>query len=74
MQVMTIREAVERAVADGIPLSTYALRRFVKTGEIPCRKVGTKVLIYYPHIVQYFTQASESTFAIQRAVSGNEKK
>ena len=56
MQVLTIQQAVARAVEDGIPLSTYALRRYVKTGEIPCRRIGTKVLIYYPHIVQYFTQ------------------
>lgn len=51
--VVTIREAVQRAKADGIPVSEYTLRLWVKNGAIPVRKVGQKVLLYYPNLVRY---------------------
>lgn len=51
--VMTIREAVQRAKSDGMPVSEYTLRQWVKNGAIPVRKVGQKVLLYYPNLVRY---------------------
>ncbi len=51
--VMTIRTAVQRAKADGLPVSEYTLRRWIRTGAIPTRKVGQKVLLYFPNLVRY---------------------
>ena len=51
--VVTIREAVDRAKADGLPVSEYALRGWIKTGEIPVRSIGHKSLLYYPNLVRY---------------------
>lgn len=51
--VLTIREAVQRAKADGLPISEYTLRQWVRTGAIQTRKVGQKVLLYYPNLVRY---------------------
>ena len=51
--VLTIREAVQRAKADGMKISEYTLRLWTKTGEIPTRRVGRKVLIYFPLLVRY---------------------
>lgn len=51
--IVTIREAVRRAKADGIPVSEYTLRQWVKTGVIPTRKAGTKSLLFYPNLVRY---------------------
>lgn len=51
--VVTIREAVQRSKADGMPVSEYTLRRWIKSGAIPVRKVGQKVLLYYPNLVRY---------------------
>lgn len=51
--VLTIREAVQRAKADGLPVSEYTLRQWVKSGAIPTRKAGTKALLYYPALVRY---------------------
>lgn len=51
--VLTIREAVQRARGDGMKISEYALRQWVRIGEIPARKVGQKVLIYYPNLTKY---------------------
>ena len=51
--VVTIREAVQRAKADGLPISEYTLRHWVRTGAIPTRKVGQKALLFYPNLVRY---------------------
>lgn len=51
--VLTIRDAVRRAKGDGLPISEYTLRQWVKTGAIPTRKVGQKALLFYPNVVQY---------------------
>lgn len=51
--VLTIRDAVKRAKADGLPISEYALRQWVRTGVIPTRKAGTKALLFYPNLVRY---------------------
>lgn len=51
--VLTIREAVARAKAEGIPISETALRRWVKSGAVPIRKAGNKHLIYFPNLMAY---------------------
>ncbi len=55
--VLTIREAVRRSKDEGVPVSEYALRRWVKTGAIPTRQAGTKTLIYFPRLVEFLTCA-----------------
>lgn len=54
-QVMTIREVVTRAKDDGINISEYSLRRWIKAGDVPARKAGRKILVYYPNVVAYIT-------------------
>ena len=51
--VVTIREAVARARSDGLPVSEYTLRRWVRTGVIPVRLAGAKQLLFYPNLVSY---------------------
>lgn len=51
--VLTIREAVQRAKVDGMPISEYTLRHWVRIGAIPTRKVGQKVLLFYPNLIKY---------------------
>lgn len=51
--VLTIREAVQRAKGDGMPISEYTLRKWVRTGAVPVRKVGQKALLFYPNLVKY---------------------
>ena len=51
--VMTIREAVQRAKAEGLPITEFTLRRWIKTGAIPVRTVGSKALLYYPNLVAF---------------------
>ena len=51
--VVTIREAVQRAKADGLPVSEYTLRQWVRSGAVPIRKVGQKALLFYPNLVRF---------------------
>lgn len=51
--VLTIREAVTRAKSEGIPVSEYTLRAWIKAGLIPIRHAGCKQLVYYPNLVRY---------------------
>ena len=51
--IMTIRESVQRAKAEGLPITEFTLRRWIKTGAIPVRTVGSKALLYYPNLVAF---------------------
>ena len=51
--ILTIRQAVERAKSEGLPLSEYTLRAWIKGGAIPVRTAGHKALLYYPNLVRY---------------------
>jgi hypothetical protein len=52
-EVVTIREAVQRAKDEGLPVSEYTLRRWIKLGLIPVRNAGSKSLLFYPSLVRY---------------------
>ena len=51
--VLTIREAAARARAEGLPVSEYTLRGWIKTGVVPVRHAGCKQLVYYPNLERY---------------------
>lgn len=51
--MLTIRQAVERAKQEGIPVSEYTLRRWIRSGAVPVRVAGSKQLLYYPNLVRY---------------------
>ena len=45
--ILTIRQAVQRAKSEGLPVSEYTLRAWIKGGAIPVRTAGHKALLYY---------------------------
>lgn len=51
--VVTICEAIQQAKDDGLPISEYTLRQWVRTGAIPTRRIGKKSLLFYPNLVKY---------------------
>ena len=51
--ILTISQAVERAKSEGLPVSEYTLRAWIKGGAIPVRTAGHKALLYYPNLVRY---------------------
>lgn len=70
--VLTIREAVQRAKADGLPVSEYTLRHWVRIGAVPTRKVGQKALLFYPNLVRFLQceDGCDNSPATVAAVSG----
>lgn len=56
--VLSIREAVRRCQREGLPVTEYALRGWIKSGEIPVRRVGSKALIYFPNLAAYLRHES----------------
>jgi hypothetical protein len=61
--ILTIRQAVQRAHADGLPISEGALRSWIRSGVLPVRKVGNRNLVYYPTLIAYLcnTESRAST-------------
>ena len=53
--LLTVRETLARAKADGFPISEYALRQTIKNGVIPVYNPHGKGLIYYPAFIEVFT-------------------
>lgn len=70
--VVTIKEAVQRAKADGLPVTEYTLRHWLKSGTIPTRKIGKKVLLFYPNLVKYLRceDVADSSTATVAAAPG----
>lgn len=70
--VVTVREAVQRAKADGLPVTEYTLRRWIKTGAVPVRTVGSKALLFYPNLVRFLQceDGADNTPATVETVQG----
>lgn len=52
--VLTIRQSVARAKIEGLPVAECALRRWIKAGVFHgFRMAGSKVLVYYPALVDF---------------------
>ncbi len=51
--ILTVRESSRRAKAEGIPLSEYTIRAWIREGKIPVRKVGRKFLVHYPNLIRF---------------------
>lgn len=58
--ILTIRQTVQRAQAEELPVSEYALRLWVKQGKVPVRIAGAKQLIYWPNLLAFLTCADGS--------------
>ena len=43
--VLKIRDAVARARESGMDISEYTLRRAIRSGQLPCRVIGSTYLI-----------------------------
>ena len=55
--ILNIQETVERARVEGLPLSQYTLRRAIRSGAIPCRRVGRTYLVFWPNVTRWVTCA-----------------
>lgn len=71
-EMVTIRQAVQRTKVDGLPVTEFALRRWIKTGAIPVRNVGSKALLFYPNLVRFLqcVDGADNVPATNAAASG----
>ena len=51
--LLSIHETAARAKAEGLPLSEKAIRKFVKSGELPAVQTGKKALIFFPNVIEF---------------------
>lgn len=59
-ETLTIRESVARCQAEGLAVSEYALRLWVKQGVVPHVVAGhSKVLVFYPNLRRFLTGAAD---------------
>ncbi len=52
-EILSIAKTAERCKDEGIPLSEKALRRFVKSGDLPSIQTGKKALLYFPNVRRF---------------------
>lgn len=55
--ILTMRQTLERAKAEELPVSAYALRQWIATGAIPAQRINRKVFIYWPNVLNFFACA-----------------
>lgn len=57
--LLTPRQTVARLKADGLPVSEYALRSWVRTKQIPAAWIGKRALLFYPNVLKFIQQQTE---------------
>lgn len=55
--VLNIQETVKRAKSEGIHISEYSLRRAIKSGSLPCRRIGRTYFITWNIFKSWITCA-----------------
>lgn len=53
--MLSIEGTQQRAASNGINVSKYALRQWVRSGAIPARKAGRLILLYWPNVEAFLT-------------------
>ena len=53
MNVMNMKQTVERAKASGINISEYTLRRAIRTRQLPCKVIGRTYLISWEGFLRW---------------------
>jgi hypothetical protein len=51
--ILSIQETVQRSREAGMPISEYTLRRAIRSGAVPCRRVGRTYLIAWPNVERW---------------------
>ena len=55
LQVLNIKQTVERATACGINISEYTLRRAIRTKQVPCKIIGRTYLIPWDGFLRWIS-------------------
>ena len=55
MNVMNMKQTVERAKKSGINISEYTLRRAIRMKELPCKVIGRTYLIHWDSFLRWIS-------------------
>ena len=69
-QILKLRELEIRARAEGYPVSSYTLRRAIRSGALPCRVVGRTYLVAWSNFLNWVTCADSADNVPVREPSG----
>lgn len=50
---LSIREAAARSRAEGLGVGESTIRGWIAEGKLPHRKVGKKILLYWPNLLAF---------------------
>ena len=70
--VLTIPAALKRARTEGLPVTEYSLRAWIKSGELPVRRIGRKSLIYWPNLRSFLACDEGGDVPLRAEVAGEE--
>lgn len=70
VDVMTIPATLERARAEGLPVTEYSLRAWIKSGALPVRRIGRKSLVYWPNLRSFLACDEGGDIPLQTEESG----
>ncbi len=70
--VLTIPAALKRARTEGLPVTEYSLRAWIKSGELPVRRIGRKSLIYWPNLRAFLACDEGGDVPLRAEVAGEE--
>lgn len=59
-QTATIHQTAERCKAEGLGVTEWALRGWVKSGQLRHVKAGKKALIYWDNLISFLESGEES--------------
>ena len=68
--VLTISAAIERARTEGLPVTEYSLRAWIKSGALPVRRIGRKALIYWPNLRSFLACDEGGDIPLQASGAG----
>lgn len=53
--MLTVPATIKRAHIEGLPVTEYSIRAWIKSGALPVRRIGRKSLIYWPNLLSFLT-------------------
>ncbi len=59
LQTGSIREIHKKLVENGIHVSEYAIRCWIKTGALPAAYAGNKALISYTNVIKLLERGTD---------------
>ncbi len=68
--MLTVPATIKRAKAEGLPVTEYSIRTWIKSGALPVRRIGRKSLIYWPNLLSFLICERGGDIPVQSEKAG----